>query len=307
MVEADAGVAPVASDASAARPESALDRVHASVGSLAEIPASEAAWLRVRVLDAILEATGALPSPTPPRDRDGATIWGLITVTQGDIARVMGVCERVTAGEPRVACATDMVEWSGSERARVVLGWRATAGQPAALTLAQPLRALSRVGGTCLVHAERTLRTLDLTVRVADTAALGRALALLTVSPGLSDLIVARTEPHGAGLEAVLSWPLDGRDADHADMGDDAWPERCDGSSTAGTDVAARTAPVARLLVTGTRAKGAVLAAGRREWVVTLGDHVAAATLLDVNERGASVRLTGRALPVLLPWRAPRR
>jgi len=258
----------------------------------------EAAWVRARLFRAVARATGTLLAPTAPDERDGVSTWTLVADVAVDPSHLAGACEAATREEGRVACAADVVTWAGAERARVTFAWRSPAGR-APITLAQPLRALSRFGdGLCLTHAERTPRTLDLTVRARDAEAVGRALAVLTVVPGLSDVILVREELRGDSVEAVLSWPL-GRVQGAADLAGDAWPTRCDGHSTVGAEARAGTAPVARERVRGTASQGAVVRVGRREWLVTAGDIAAGTAVVGVREVGVMLR-TARARRAVL-------
>lgn len=290
----DAGVAP------------ALDGLRAAAAAGPALSADEAAWVRARLLRAIARGTGALLAPTAPDARDGVVTWALVADASVDPPRLAGACEAAAREERRVACAADVVTWAGAERARVTFAWRAPAGR-GAVTLAQPLRALSRFGdGLCLAHAERTPRTLDLTVRARDADAVGRALALIAVAPGLSDVILVREELRADGVEAVLSWPLD-RAEGPADLAGDAWPTRCDGRSAVASEARPGTAPVARERIRGTAAQGAVVRVGRREWLVTAGDLAAGTAVAGVREAGVMVRPARARRAVLLRFPPERR
>lgn len=280
---------------------SAPDRVRAELPSLPALGEGDSAWMRERLLAAVISETRAMPAPTRPEVRDGANVWTLVADADTDPARFERLCDVVRARVPGVACATDTVAWSGAERARAVFGWRGPL-ELARVSFAQPLLALGVASGLCLVRAERTLRTLDVTVRVADHETLGRALALMTVTPSMSDLILVRAEPAGGALEAVLSWPL-ARAAGEADLGDRPWPTRCDGRSTVGAEAIAGTAPVARERVRG-RTLGAVVRVGRREWIVTAGDAAASVDVIAVREAGVTVRMRGRATTATLRFPA---
>jgi hypothetical protein len=278
--------AAVVGDAAAAPSHEAL---RAAARAREALSLDEAAWVRARLFRAVARATGTLLAPTALDERDGVATWTLVADVAVDPSRLAGACEAAVQEERRVACAADVVTWAGAERARVTFAWRAPAGR-APITLAQPLRALSRFGeGLCLAHAERTPRTLDLTVRARDAEAVGRALAVLTVVPGLSDVILVREELRGDSVEAVLSWPL-GRAQGAADLAGDAWPTRCDGRSTVGAEARPGTAPVARERVRGTASQGAVVRVGRREWLVTAGDVAAGTTVVGVREAGVMLR-----------------
>lgn len=270
----------------------------------AELPPAEAAWLPARVLGAIVDATGALPAPTPPRYEDGRFTWSLLAPPES--REVRGACAAVAGVDPRVACAEDSVTWAGAARARVAVGWRASESRPA-VTLAQPLRALSRLGaGVCLVHAQHTLRTVDLTVRVASPEALGRALAVMAVSPGMGGVILVRMEPAGDALRALLSWPSERAGEAPADLEDDPWPRRCDEASTVGAGVAPGTLPTMRAAVAGRAARGAVLSLGRQAWMVTVGDTVGDAVVRQIEPTRVVLTRRGRALVVRLEAAAAR-
>jgi hypothetical protein len=279
-------------------PHPAHLRVADALADAAELPEAEAAWLPSRVMGAIVDATGALPAPTPPRFEDGRFTWSLLAPPES--RGIEGACAAVARVDPRVACAEDTVRWAGAERARVAVGWRATASRPA-VTLAQPLRALSRLGPeVCLVHAQETLRTVDLTVRVANPEALGRTLAVMAVSPGMAGVILVRMEPAGDALRALLSWPSERAGEAPADLGDDPWPRRCDGASTVGAGVAAGTIPTMHAAVAGRAARGAVLALGRQAWMVTEGDVVGDAVVRRVE--ATRVVLTRRGRETVVRW-----
>lgn len=273
--------------------------LRAAAGAAPALSLDEAGWVRARLLGAIADATGALLAPTAPEARDGVTTWSLLADAGLDRGRLAGACAAVERADRRVACAVDALTWAGAERGRVTLAWRSPAGRPA-VSFVQPLRALARFGGgLCLVHAERTPRTLDVTVRAGDPDALGRALARFAVSPGLTDLMLVRQEPRGGGLEALLSWPL-ARAEGAGDLADDPWPTRCEGRSTVGGEARAGTAPVLRERVRGTQARGAVVRVGRREWLVTAGDLAAGTTVVGVRDDGVTVRPAGSPRGVVL-------
>lgn len=294
--------APAAADVPPPRP--AHERVAEALVTAAVIPADEAAWLPSRVLGAVFDATGALPAPTPPRRSEDRVTWSL--VAPPEVRALDGACEALARFDARLACAADTVTFAGADRPRLAVGWRAEDSSPT-VTLAQPLRALARLGrNICLASAQRTLRTLDLTVRVDAPPALGRTLAMMATAPGLRDLILVRTEPRGAGLEAVLSWPIERVRDLPATMGDDPWPARCDGASSVGEGAPAGTLPTLRALIDGTAARGAVLASGRQEWVVTVGDRVAGTTVTRVEADRVELTLPGRPRAVVLRPPRPR-
>ncbi|MEZ4411212.1 MAG: hypothetical protein R3A52_32735 [Polyangiales bacterium] len=266
------------------------------------MPASEAAWMPPRVLTAVIAATGVTPAPSAP-DRDGDAVrWSLVTADDVPATRIDRACDAVTALDARLACATDRVVASGSERGRVVVGWRVEGDAPP-VSWAQPLRALSRFGeGMCLVSAQRTLRTLDLTVRAQSPQLLSRALAVMATAPRLSDLILVRAEPEGEGLRVVLSWPLSRARDPRADLGDDAWPTRCDGAATVAGDAATGTVPTALEFIAGARAQGALMSAGRAAWAVTVGDRVGGSAVSAIDASGVTVQMPRRARPVRLRY-----
>lgn len=283
-------------------PPPAPPRVTAALSSLAAVPASEAAWMPPRVLTAVIAATGVTPAPSAP-DRDGDGVrWSLVTADESSPERIDAACDAVTALDARLACATDRVVAAGSERGRVVVGWRVEGDAPP-VSWVQPLRALSRFGeGLCLVSAQRTLRTLDLTARATSPRSLSRALAVMATAPRLSDLILVRAEPEGEGLRVVLSWPLSRARDPRGDMGDDAWPTRCDGAATVAGDAASGTVPTALEFVAGARAQGALMSAGRAAWAVTVGDRVGGSTVSAIDASGVTVQMPRRARPVRLRY-----
>ncbi len=219
----------------------------------------------------------------------------MLALSPLEAGREAGLCAWVATQDPRVRCAQDTTAWRGAERPRVIFGWRSLQGSVPTVTLAQPLRAMARVGdGICLVSAQRTLRTLDLVVQSSDPAALGRALARMTVAPGLGQLIVVRTEPVGGGLRATLSWPVEQSLRDRGELGDDPWPARCDGAQRVPILAVHGTVPSARLRLTGSRASGAILSAGRAEWLLTVGDVIDRWTVDTIDARGVRLRAPGR-------------
>lgn len=295
----DAATAPDASVTA-----SPAERLRAAAGAAPELSVDESAWVRARLLRAVSRATGTLLAPTAPDARDGVVTWSLVADAAVDPPRLANACEAAAREERRVACLADVVPWAGAERARVTFAWRAPDAR-APVTLAQPLRALARFGdGLCLLHAERTPRTLDLTVHTRDVDAIGRALAVLTVAPGLSDLILVREELRGNDVEAVLSWPLD-RATGPADLAGDPWPPRCDGRSAVGGEARAGTAPVARERVRGAAAQGAVVRVGRREWLVTAGDTAAGTSVVGIRDVGIMLRPARSPRAVLMRFPPP--
>ncbi|MDO9016173.1 MAG: hypothetical protein Q8S73_35755 [Deltaproteobacteria bacterium] len=274
--------------------------VAGALAGLEPVAAEAAPWVPPAVLGAVLRASGELPLPGAPERHDDRVTWALLLPASAPATAAATACAAVTA-DPHLACASDRVEHVGRLRDRVVVGWREPTA-PSAVSRYQPLRALARLGrGVCLVSAQQTAETLDLTVRADDAPALGETLALLTVSPGLRALITVRIEPQGEALLATLSWPS-GR-ATTADLGDDPWPTRCNGAAEIGAALPAGTLPVARSFVAGSRAQGAVLTAGRAAWVVTVGDRVARSTVRAIDATGVTVQRPGVARPLRLRWR----
>ena len=291
---------PIAPPAAAPSAPDAVAVVAAALPRLAPVGADAAPWIPSRVLGAVLRASGELPLPGAPSSREDGVTWTLLLAASAPATAASAACEAVTA-DPQLACATDRVEHVGRLRDRVVVAWREPAA-PAAVSRYQPLRALARLARrVCLVSAQETAETLDLTVRAADAAALGETLALLTVSPGLRALITVRIEPQGEALLATLSWPTGRATVD--DLGDDPWPARCEGALDLAAALPAGTLPVARRFVAGTRAQGAVVTAGRVAWVVTAGDRVARATVLAIDAGGLTLGRPGAPRPVRLRWR----
>lgn len=284
-------------------PRAAHLRVLDALADAPELDADEAAWLPSRIMGALVDATGALPAPTPPRRTEGRVTWSLLA--QPEAGDLSGACAAIARFDPRVACATDAVQWAGSERPRVAVGWRAAESRPA-VGLAQPLRALSRVAPrACLVSAQNTLRTLDILIRTASHPVLGRTLAALATAPGLSDLILVRAEPVGAEVQALLSWPTE-RARGPADLGDDPWPARCGGASRVGADAASATLPAVRGVIAGTAAQGAVLSVGRQAWLVTVGDSVGDAVVRSITPSVVTLTRVGRPPLRLRVTAAPR-
>lgn len=274
--------------------------VAAALEGLEPVADAEAPWVPVAVLRAMLRASGDLPLPGAPERGDDRVTWSLLLQAGAPAEAGATACATIAA-DPHVACASDRVEHVGRVRTRVVAGWRERPS-PRVISRAQPLRALARVArGVCLVSAQETERTVDLTVRADDARALGETLALLTVSPGLRELITVRVEPDGSALRAVLSWPS--ARATTREMGDDAWPERCGGAADLGAAVPRGTLPVARAFVPGARAQGAVMTLGREAWLVTAGDRLAQLMVAAIDAAGVTLRRPGVARPLRLPWR----
>ncbi len=293
---------PVVTPPVAPAPPDALVTVTEALSALTPVAALDAPWVPVAALRAVSRASGDLPLPGAPTRHDDRVTWVLLLQSSARETTATSVCAAVTA-DAHLACASDRVEHAGRIRSRVVVGWREEAATtPVALSRAQPLRALSRVAnGVCLVSAQETERTLDLTVRADNESMLGETLALMVVSPGLRELITVRVEPQGGGLQATLSWPL--ARATTRDLGADVWPTRCDGALELGAALPAGTLPVARAYLPGTQARGAVMTLGRQAWLVTVGDRLARATVQAIDEGGVTLLRPGVARPTRLPWR----
>ena len=283
-------VAPVAAPVP---PPDARVVVAGAFAGLQPVAAEAAPWVPPAVLGAVLRASGELPLPGAPSREGDRVTWTLLLPSSVAPTAAASACAAVTS-DPHLACASDRVEHVGRLRDRVVVAWREPS-VPQVVSRYQPLRALSRLGrGVCLVSAQQTAETIDLTVRADDAPALGETLALMTVSPGLRALITVRVEPQGDALLATLSWPS--IRATTTDLGDDPWPPRCNGALDLASSLPTGTLPVARSFVAGARSQGAVLTAGRTAWVVTVGDRIARSTVSAVDEGGVTVRRPGVCL-----------
>ncbi len=274
--------------------------VTAALAGLEPVAAEAAPWVPSTVLRAVLRASGELPLPGAPDRQDDRVTWTLLLPSSAPAAAAATACTAVRS-DSHLACASDRVEHVGRLRDRIVVAWREPS-VPSIISRYQPLRALARLGrGVCLLSAQETAQTLDLTVRADDAPSLGETLALLTVSPGLRALITVRVEPQGEGLLATLSWPF--TRATTNDLGDDAWPQRCNGALDLAGALPSGTLPVARAFVPGTRAQGAVLTAARTAWVVTVGDRIARSTVGAIDASGVTLRRPLPAPPLRLRWR----
>ncbi|MBP6831774.1 MAG: hypothetical protein KA978_13390 [Deltaproteobacteria bacterium] len=296
----DAGTPAAVTPAVAPPPPDALRAVTATLPGLEPVSADAAPWIPSTALRAVLRASGELPLPGAPSREGDRVTWTLLLPSSVAPTAAASACAAVTS-DPHLACASDRVEHVGRLRDRVVVAWREPSVRQV-VSRYQPLRALSRLGrGVCLVSAQQTAETIDLTVRADDAPALGETLALMTVSPGLRALITVRVEPQGDALLATLSWPS--IRATTTDLGDDPWPPRCNGALDLASSLPTGTLPVARSFVAGTRSQGAVLTAGRTAWVATVGDRIARSTVSAVDEGGVTVRRPGVARPLRLRWR----
>jgi hypothetical protein len=281
-------------------PPDAVATVAASLPGLEPFAADLAPWVPSTVLGAVLRATGELPLPGAPSREDDRVTWRLLLQSGASTSAAASVCAAVIA-DPHLACATDRVEHVGRPRDRIVVAWREPTA-PLVISRYQPLRALARLArGVCLVSAQETALTLDLTVRADGASSLGETLALLTVSPGLRALMTVRVEPQGEALQATLTWPS--TRAITNDLGDDPWPPRCNGALDIAASLPPGTLPVARSFVAGARSQGAVLTAGRAAWVVTVGDRIARSTVRAVDEGGVTLQRPGVSRPLRLRWR----
>lgn len=296
----DAGAPDAATPAVAPPPPDALLAVTAALSGLEPVSADAAPWVPPAALRAVLRASGELPLPGAPSREGDRVTWTLLLPSSVPPTAAASACAAVTS-DPHLACASDRVEHVGRLRDRVVVAWREPS-VPQVVSRYQPLRALSRLGrGVCLVSAQQTAETIDLTVRADDAPSLGETLALMTVSPGLRALITVRVEPQGDALLATLSWPS--ARATTTELGDDPWPPRCNGALDLAASLPAGTLPVARSFVAGARSQGAVLTAGRAAWVVTAGDRIARSTVSAVDEGGVTLQRPGAARPLRLRWR----
>lgn len=292
----------------------ASERVRAALEGAAAVPADEAAWFPFRVLSIVARASGELPAPTAPSEREGMVVWSLVmppTAGERDSSVSEALCDAVRRAEPRIACAADTVTVGATERVRLAFGWRRDS-RDVTVDLALPLRALSRLDtGVCLLSAERTLRTVELVVRVPDMRALGTSLALLATVPRLSDLILVRAEPmdgpSGRAIRAQLSWPTDRADRSAGDLGSDPWPLRCEDHVTVADGVRRNGSLVPVVLIRGERTRGAVVSLAQREYFVTEGDSLGDAVVVAVTEQGVYVRRgSGRRVrPVFFRFATP--
>ncbi|MDP3275791.1 MAG: hypothetical protein Q8Q09_11385 [Deltaproteobacteria bacterium] len=243
-------------------------------------------WVPFAFLQHTLERTGTLATPVAPRHDGDAWQWSFVLstgATPPPMAQRDAICSAVAQSAPAVLCAHDEAIVGGAMRPRWRLTWR-TSGEAIGGDLATPLRALSRVGSRlCLRSAEVTLRSLEIVVRAPTMAALGESLALMTVIAPLRELIMVRAELHGAEVTALLSLPLSRLDATRATLGDDPWPQRCDGHTRVAEDSrGALHARMAILSSTPTSApRGAIVERSARRFMLTAQDVFGDATIVD--------------------------
>jgi hypothetical protein len=228
-----------------------------------------------------------------------------------DPASFEGVCTEVMQADPHLACAVDVLAVGPTDRIRFAFAWRRAPG-PYRFDIALPLRALSRMHtGACVVSIERTAQTLELKLQVPDVAVLGRTLARLTALTPISDLILVGMQPaqlsHGQVENVTLSWPTDRVDRDHADLGTDAWPARCDEREPMSHEAAPHSPITALVAITGERSRGAIVNIAHREWLVTEGDAIADARITAVSPEGVYIARNDRprARPQLVRYATP--
>lgn len=288
----------------------ALGTVAALLPSLTVFSPSESAWLPPRILSTVISSTHLLPVPSAPRPHSDGFIWSLITAdpytsdnTSSQTTNPLSAaCSALATLDSRLSCATDTVTLAGTHHARIAIAWRTT-GPPPEVSWIQPLRALALYGtDLCLVSAQRTVNTLDLTVLAPSASVLGRSLAVITAAPRLSDLIVVRVEPVTNGLRALLSWPTARAHAPHADLHSDPWPTRCNNSVTVAQDTPVGGHPTAIEPIDGSTARGAVVSLNRTSWVVTSSDTFGEYTVVSTDSRSVTLRSHRRRLPLRLPF-----
>jgi hypothetical protein len=298
-VLADAAV-PLATDASAAtttEPD-AISRASSRATSIEVTPAAIAAWFPQRLVATVERVARGLPAPSAPQFNNDVVLWFVAlpaaeTTLSADQREA--VCNEVQRQEPRIVCESDAADIRGVSRARWVFAWR-TDGAPPRPNLATPLRALAHVGDDlCVRSFERTLHTVEIAVTSRDLAALGRALALATNGPRMSELVLVRAENRGTEVRAELSWPTDRADRSTGDLEGDAWPARCDGASHVLQDDA--TSLRALFALRGTTVRGAVVERASRQWVVTVGDRVGDAEIVAISDQSLRVRRAVRGRP----------
>lgn len=289
-------------DASAAvapsREADAIARARSRAASLEITPAAIAAWFPQRLVTTVERVAHGLPAPSAPQFNNDVVLWFVALppeeVTLSADARE-AVCNEVQRTEPRIACETDAADIRGVSRARWVFAWRSDGGPPRA-NLATPLRALAHVGDAlCLRTFERTMHTVEIGITSRDLASLGRALALATNGPRMSELVLVRAENRGTEVRAELSWPTDRADRSTGDLEADAWPARCDGAGHVLGDDA--TSLRALFALHGTTTRGAVVERASRQWVVTVGDRVGDAEIVAITDQSLRVRRAVRGRP----------
>jgi hypothetical protein len=93
-----------------------------------------------------------------------------------------------------------------------------------------------------------------------------------------------------AAIKALLSWPTDRADREHGDLVEDNCPTRCEERNAIATEARPRTPVTALLPIDGERARGAVVAILRREWLITEGDLVGDVRVTSVASDGVYLR-----------------
>jgi hypothetical protein len=268
------------------------------VTSIEVTPAAVAAWFPQQLVATVDRVAHGLPAPSAPQFNNDVVLWFVAlppaeTTLSADAREA--VCNEVQRQEPRIVCESDAADIRGVSRARWVFAWRSD-GPPPRPNLATPLRALAHVGDAlCVRSFERTMHTVEIAVTSRDLAALGRALALATNGPRMSELVLVRAENRGSEVRAELSWPTDRADRSTGDLESDAWPARCDGASHVLQEDA--TSLRALFALRGAVTRGAVVERAARQWVVTVGDHVGDAEIVAISDGSLRVRRAVRGRP----------
>ncbi|MFO0560484.1 MAG: hypothetical protein U0269_20890 [Polyangiales bacterium] len=297
VAHADAAQAAADAAAPASVPD-AISRARTRAASVEVTPAAIAAWFPQRLVATVERVAHGLPAPSAPQFNNDVVLWFVAlppaeTTLSADQREA--VCNEVQRQEARIVCESDAADIRGVSRARWVFAWR-TDGAPPRPNLATPLRALTHVGDAlCVRSFERTMHTVEIAVTSRDLAALGRALALATNGPRMSELVLVRAENRGTEVRAELSWPTDRADRSTGELEGDAWPARCDGASHVLQDDA--TSLRALFALRGTVARGAVVERASRQWVVTVGDRVGDAEIVAINDQSLRVRRAVRGRP----------
>ena len=283
------------------RGPSATDIVRERAVSLEPASPDAAAWIPFEIIDAVDRFGGELGASSAPEIRGDRIVWSLVLPAVAhtpDPSTFDSVCTELTRSDPHLACAVDTFAVGAADRTRFAFSWRRASGSFRG-DIALPLRALARMHtGACLVSAERTLRTLELKLQVADIPVLGRTLARLTAITPLNDLILVGMQPaqtpHGVVENVILSWPTDRVDRDRADLAGDPWPARCEQREVMSREAAAHSPITALFAIAGERAHGAVVNIAHREWLVTEGDVVADARVASIAPQGVYLVRTDR-------------
>ena len=270
-----------------------MDRVRASLAALAPTPAGRSAWIPFEVFTEIHRIAHVLPAPTAPEVTSDHVVWSLVVPPERhlpELATLEHVCAELHTRLPSVACTVDTVDVSASDRIRYAVAWRIE-GERSRPDLGIALRALARIElGVCVAAIERTARTLELRVEAPDLSVFGTTLALLAVAPAMSDVTVVEMDSSRLPVRALLVWPTDRADAQRVELADAPWPARCRGHSTVAADAAAHAPVRAVALIAGRNATGAIVGVERREWLVTVGDHVADATVTAIDASGVALQ-----------------